>query len=68
MTHSVITVPCKHCSENYHGFLQEVIQAYTEYATTCPKCNKQNFICNVAGAIDIDIPKNSVPVMKVKVI
>lgn len=71
MTHSVIPVFCGHCPENYHGVLQETFLADGEYVTTCPICNKQNFIRSyavVAGAIDADIPENSVPVMIVKVI
>ncbi|MCD9513881.1 hypothetical protein [Photobacterium carnosum] len=71
MTHSVIPVSCGHCPENYHGVLQGIFLTDGEYVTTCPICNKQNFIRSyavVAGAIDADIPENSVPVMVVKVI
>lgn len=70
MTYSVIDFTCRKCKEKYHGVLNGLVQAYSEYSSECPFCNMQNFIRNklITGRVDVDIPQNSVPVLVVKVI
>ncbi|MFA1563075.1 hypothetical protein [Aliivibrio fischeri] len=70
MTYSVIKVSCESCSESYQGVLNDIFQVNGEYATTCPKCNKQTFIKNIlnGGILTDEPPLDAVSIMTVKIL